>query len=457
MERRKKTWLWVIVVVVVLLAGAAGVWLVASGPEMSEKIAEPKEKPKEASEVTHTEREKLPKPGEDGEKKQEDKGEDAAKEEEAANVDVEQVKTVQLPEGTKDVMLDPETLEPKVLIGDTYIRFVDEELTVKNSVVMEDNNRFYLRRSDQGKYLGIYIGKFEPNKRKFLFMDIEGNLIWERKGFICSVSDGLAPCYVSDDGMTAAYTSTLVDGGIVSFYRKNWSKVLYPLGHDMYAEGNFSGNGNYFAVVIFSEPYAILYNSDGKEIWRRNIAGDELSGYVLISNHAKYVVVASSSNAYCLDSRGEIIWKLDNHYSNNNLEDGNADYISEDLNRLLLRKIGLKDISMIDVTDGSILWQKHTNDLVINYEALSEEDSNRIRIKNAHMSQDWNRIAIATWQGEGISPTLDSFPRYVNLFDQDGNFLWREAFSSNLIPFVSKDGSLLAAQTKESVYYYQIR
>ena len=389
-------------------------------------------------------------------KKQETKADKEAKN----KVEVKLVKTVQLPEGTKDVMLDPETLEPKVLIGDTFIRFVDEDLNVKNSVVMENHERFYHRSSARGKYLGIYIGSTEYDEPRFILFDIEGKVIWERKGYTCSVSEYLAPCYVSDDGRTVAYASGITGGGIVSFHRNEWSSIHYPIDDDMTSEGKFSGNGNYFGLVISGSspvmPFVILYDNSGNELWRRKIANEDLSDSILVSTSARYIL-AFSNDAYCLDRTGDVIWNLEDHYSNNNLIDGKADYISEESDLLLLRKLGLRDISMINARNGSVLWQKSTKDLIVNFEILTSEEKSHIRIKNADISKDWSLIAIATWNKDGVSPALDAFPRFLNLFDREGNLLWREGFNSNIKPFVSKDASLLAVDAKESINYYQIR
>jgi len=87
---------------------------------------------------------------------------------------------------------------------------------------------------------------------------------------------------------------------------------------------------------------------------------------------------------------------------------------------------------------------------------MSDEDLSYISVAKSSTSSDWNRIAIATRIPDGYG-TVSSFERFVFLYDREGRILWKNGFKENIVPCLSKDGSMLAVRAGRQIHYYRFQ
>jgi hypothetical protein len=99
-------------------------------------------------------------------------------------------------------------------------------------------------------------------------------------------------------------------GGIDFYNADGKCKTVTPFGEIGWArrggEGGFSEDGEYFGVIVENqrsrralrgtgmsgEPWVILYDKNGRELWRRQVE-EYIPGGFVISSHAKYILVSA--------------------------------------------------------------------------------------------------------------------------------------------------------------------
>ncbi len=165
--------------------------------------------------------------------------------------------------------------------------------------------------SPNAKYMGLEIyaeipTKSEAGKRKFVLIDENGNVIWNKEYKISY--DMIGPYYfVSDKGTVAEFDNSY---GILIFYdiSGNVKKKVQLFESGSFSDrrgifGKFSGNGNYFVAgvndpdkEIFSgSTGVILFESTGNKVWDYQTGKDYLVP-IYISYNGNYIITSAKED-----------------------------------------------------------------------------------------------------------------------------------------------------------------
>lgn len=252
--------------------------------------------------------------------------------------------------------------------------------------------------SPNGEYIGIetFVTRdYDKIIKESLFRlyNKDGKLLWQTS----------KPLHGADEEYQLALSSKGIlvvnrfeYGGIDLYQPDGTRRILTPFGIIGWGRRTFvvkwSENEERLAVVaekkplkrykelkpaFSSEPWLILYDSKGNEIWRRAL-DEYLGGRVIISPHGKYLLAACitmkgigkgvhSTSVYLFNEKGNLINRFKNTDIRLPLLQPLASFSSDDkllaLATVWLRK-AKSDFWLIDLSNGKVLLQKEFKDRI---------------------------------------------------------------------------------------------
>jgi len=292
------------------------------------------------------------------------------------------------------------------------------------------------------KYKGV-------TKSKFTFINDEGNVVWAK--------EDIGQCLVSDDGETAVELQSVLGDRSISFYNsQGLIKRVYPLGDKRFGDGYgvFSGDGNYYAIVTSWPSVLIVYDNLGNELWRNEIIENRAYD-INISNRGNYIIVLTTSieekkgYVYCFGKDGNLMWK------NEGLGGRNVCVFSPDEKYFLLTSQGKKELNLFVAKTGKVVWKQSYED-----KEIKKGLEKYIKLSSAAISPDGKFVVLSKKLAPNIGKGIidhSGKPRYVYLFDKEGNIVWKEIFHSDPRVSISPDGSKIYVTTEEGIYIYTNR
>ena len=354
---------------------------------------------------------------------------------------------------------------PAILVTDEFMQFLDPSGQILAHLERSPQSRFFL--SKEGNFIGIQELSVAGEKRgspRMLSLTLysrDGRKLWSLKQPLGG-DEPVPSFYLSDPGRVVMVQPLQ---GIISFLDEQGSLAgevrLFPGAMDETERGvacAFSADGNYVAVNILlhharpgdemsprgkGRSYLVLFDSRGKEIWRRELE-QEISDRVAISPNGQAVVAGAYSvkgldavqrATYLYDAGGELIGAFDFPFRQAAFSwDG----------RFLL--LGQKNsIHLLDTQTGQVLWEK-----------MLPGEAGQIRALD--LSPDGSLALAQLARGAYLGPRFVYASPRVLLFDEGGHQVWQGDFpEDSFIQPVARfleDGSgfLLAFHNRYLIY-----
>lgn len=212
-----------------------------------------------------------------------------------------------------------EFLYPRTIVFKDEVQFWDEEGKVVATVPVDGE----VHTSKQGKFIGIdkrviptELQEKHPDdayKGAMKYLTVyndEGKEVWHSKEPIASAEETGGAGGISDsDG--SVVVGRFEYGGIDFYNAEGMCKTVIPFGEIGWARrsgrGGFSEDGEYFGVIVESqrsrralqgpgisgEPWVILYDKNGKELWRYQVVEEHMPESFAISRHAQYILFSA--------------------------------------------------------------------------------------------------------------------------------------------------------------------
>jgi len=340
----------------------------------------------------------------------------------------------------------------KVIIKKGGVSFFNADGKLKKEKELLKEN--YISKSKNGKAIGVWealeIDKYKGvTKSKFTFINDEGNVVWAK--------EDIGQCLVSDDGETAVELQSVLGDRSISFYNsQGLIKRVYPLGDKRFGDGYgvFSGDGNYYAIVTSWPSVLVVYDNLGNELWRNEIIENRAYD-INISNRGNYIIVLTTSieekkgYVYCFGKDGNLMWK------NEGLGGRNVCVFSPDEKYFLLTSQGKKELNLFVAKTGKVVWKQSYED-----KEIKKGLEKYIKLSSAAISPDGKFVVLSKKLAPNIGKGIidhSGKPRYVYLFDKEGNIVWKEIFHSDPRVSISPDGSKIYVTTEEGIYIYTNR
>ena len=354
---------------------------------------------------------------------------------------------------------------PAMIVTDEFMQFRDPSGQILAHLERSPQSRFFL--SKEGNFIGIQELSVAGEKRgsvRMLSLTLysrDGKKLWSLKQPLGG-DEPVPSFYLSDSGRVVMVQPLQ---GIISFLDEQGSLAgearLFPGATDETERGvacAFSADGNYIAVNILlhharpgdemsprgkGRSYLVLFDSRGKEIWRRELE-QEISDRVAISPNGQVIVAGGYSvkgigsivrATYLYDGQGDLLATL-------NFPFRQAVFSCEGHFLLLGQK---NSIHLLDTQTGQVLWEK----------MLPGEAG---QLRTLDLSPDGSLALAQLARGAYLGPRFIYASPRVLLFDEQGHQIWQEDFpEDSFIQPVARflqDGSsfLLAFHNRYLIY-----
>lgn len=321
---------------------------------------------------------------------------------------------------------------PKALVTEKTLKFLDGKGIIKfkrdlkheaidpieNERVIKSKNDHYILIFTPLKIVGAPGTDRSISKAKYTVMNDEGNKLWELEGDLAKVR------HISNTGETVVGHDFW--GGYLLFYNaEGLIKQVDPIeGMDEIGSfSSFSHDGEYFYFIFMGNKFLkknaelVCYTKKGKELWRK----DDLIGLAIqaieISPDDNYIVVIVASSVCLYDTEGNLRWK-------NEVEPVDECKITFSPDSKYVGVTSLHNIYFFNAESGEMLW------------SYQDKVSSR-GFRDIAISSEGNCIFVGATTVPNFNippgqPLQIHGPRYVYLFDKEGNTVWVKEYEGKI-------------------------
>lgn len=326
------------------------------------------------------------------------------------------LKTINIKGEALNAKIDEVTDALKYVIFEDKVIFFDKygkEKILKQGIVKATKNGKYIGVMD-----GVATGEYSTDIY-FAVYDENGNEIVSRRKWLTSDMESEYRFDISDNGKFVFYDTYY---GLLYFQQAN--NILKKV--DLFPEGtkniwtDISSDGKYFAVnaapgdnsnsaKVDSNARVMLYDINGRKLWTKML-GNITSCEVVFAINNSYLVAIDKiagikKTCYVLQVKSSNIIEInDIHRIGNYLAIGSTE--TKDI--ILLSNIGR--IYYYDIMANRLKW------------AYEDPDTN-IGYTSGDISEDGKYVLVGATTRSYQNPKL---PRYVYLFSNDGELIWRK-------------------------------